>query len=146
MASMQNSTSDVTSLKVGDKASTKRTITDRDIALIAEVTGDYNPVHMNDEFASATRFKARIAHGELLTGTISALIGNVLPGHGTIYLSQNVRFLKPVRPNDTITVSVEIVSIAQGKPIMSLNVTCENQHGQTILEGNYVVLKETVEE
>jgi acyl dehydratase len=146
MASMQNSTSDVTSLKVGDKASTKRTITDRDIALIAEVTGDYNPVHMNDEFASATRFKTRIAHGELLTGTISALIGNVLPGHGTIYLSQNVRFLKPVRPNDTITVSVEIVSIAQGKPIMSLNVTCENQHGQVILEGNYVVLKETVEE
>jgi acyl dehydratase len=140
-----NSAPSAVCLKIGDKASMKKTITDRDILLIAELIGDYNPVHMDDDYAAATRFKGRIAHGELITGLISALIGNVLPGHGTIYLSQNVSFLKPARPNDTIAVTVEIVDIAQEKPIMDLEVICENQLGQVILRGHYVVLKETVE-
>jgi len=129
-------------IKVGDKASIKKIITDRDIALIAELTGDNNPIHIDDDFAAATVFKGRIAHGELITGIISALIGTVLPGPGSIYLEQNVRFLKPARPNDLITATVEVVSIAQGKPIIHLNVICENQHGQVILEGKYTVLKE----
>ena len=129
-------------LKIGDKASIKRSITDQDILRIAELTGDYNPVHMDEDFAMATRFKGRIAHGELITRLISALIGNVLPGHGSVFLSQNIRFLKPARPNETITATVEIVSIREDKPIIHLNATCTNHNDQIILEGNYVVLKE----
>ena len=132
-------------MKVGDKASLKRNILEQDIILTAELTGDYNPVHINDEFAMATRFKGRIVHGELITGMISALIGNILPGHGSILLSMNIRFLKPARPNDTITATVEIVSINKEKPILELIATCENQKGQIILEGNYTVLKEEIE-
>jgi acyl dehydratase len=131
-------------LKVGDKASVKRAITDEDIIRIAEITGDYNPVHIKDDFAMATRFKGRIAHGELITGLVSAVIGNVLPGHGSIFLSQNIHFLKPARPNDTITATVEIISIRKDKPIISLSAICTNQNDQVILEGNYVVLKEEI--
>lgn len=130
--------------KVGAKASEKRTITEHDIVRIAEITGDYNPVHLKDDFAMATRFKGRIAHGELITGLVSAVIGNVLPGHGSIFLSQNIHFLKPARPNDTITATVEIISIREDKPIISLSAICTNQNDQVILEGNYVVLKEEI--
>jgi 3-hydroxybutyryl-CoA dehydratase len=129
-------------LKVGDKTSMKKSITEQDIFRIAELIGDYNPVHIDEDFAMSTRFKGRIAHGELITGLISALVGNILPGHGSIFISQNVRFLKPARPNDTITATVEIVSIREDKPIIHLNATCTNQNDQVILEGNYVVLNE----
>lgn len=132
-------------LKVGDKASIKRSITDQDILKIAEITGDYNPVHINDDFAVATRFKGRIAHGELITGLISAVIGNILPGYGSIFISQSIHFLMPARPNDTITATVEIISIRDDKPIINLSAICTNQNDQIILEGNYVVLKEAID-
>jgi len=137
-----NTTQSEIRLKVGDRASIKKTITKKDILLIAELIGDYNPVHMDDSFAARTRFKGRIAHGELITGLISALIGNVLPGPGTIYLSQNIRFLKPVRPDDTIASTVEVMNIIQEKRIVQLHATCHNQHDQIILEGEYTVLIE----
>jgi len=142
MGNKRDPSAGITGLKVGDKASMERMITEQDIMLMAELTGDYNPIHVNDDFAVATRFKGRIAHGELITGLISALMANVLPGPGTIFLEQNIRFLKPARPNDIITATVEVVSVAEEKPIVMLNVICKNQHGQVILEGKYTVLKE----
>lgn len=140
--SKSNLIGSVCNLKIGDKASLKKVITERDILQIANLTKDFNPIHIDDEFAATTRFKGRIAHGELITGIISALIGTVLPGPGSIFLEQKVRFLKPARPNDTITAAAEIISIAERKPILVLKVVCVNQYDQIILEGEYTVLKE----
>lgn len=128
--------------QIGDQASLSKTITDDDIASFANLTGDYNPVHLDDEYARCTRFKGRIAHGALAIGLVSAVLGNKLPGPGTIYLSQTVRFLAPVRPGDTITVTVKVVDVRADKPILTLQTRCLNQLGDTVLDGEAVVLYE----
>lgn len=127
---------------VGDRASFSKTITDADIQMFSQISGDRNPVHLDEEFAKSTRFKGRIAHGVLALGLVSAVLGNQLPGLGTIYLNQIIRFLNPVRPGDTITATVEVLSIRPDKPILTLRTMCTDQTGTVVLDGEAVVLFE----
>jgi 3-hydroxybutyryl-CoA dehydratase len=127
-------------LKVGDTASLTKTITDADIRAFAELSGDRNPIHLDDEYAATTRFGRRIAHGMLAASLISTVLGTELPGIGTVYLSQNSRFLAPVYPGDTITARVTVKNIREDKPIVTLETICENQHGELLIKGEAVVL------
>ncbi len=130
--------------QVGDAATVQRTITERDIELFAEVTGDRNPVHLDDRFARRTRFGRRIAHGMLGASLISAVLANELPGPGTIYLSQTLQFTAPIYLNDTVTVHVTVTKIREDKPIVTLETLCINQHGEIVIRGEAVVLIEEV--
>jgi acyl dehydratase len=127
-------------LKVGDSAEVSRTITDEDIRAFAELTGDRNPVHLDDEYAAGTRFGRRIAHGMLGASLISALLANELPGSGTVYLSQQLRFVAPVFPGDTVTARVEVKGVREDKPVVTLETVCRNQRGELLIEGEAVVL------
>jgi 3-hydroxybutyryl-CoA dehydratase len=103
-------------LNVGDRAQFAKTVMESDICLFAGITGDFNPAHTNEAFAKTTQFKGRISHGMLSAGFISAVIGTILPGPGTIYLKQELNFLAPVRIGDTITACVEVVKNLLKKP------------------------------
>lgn len=127
-------------LKVGDTDSITKTITDDDIRAFAAVTGDKNPVHLDDEFAKTTRFGRRIAHGMLSAGLISAVLANKLPGTGTVYLSQSLSFVAPVYPGDTVTARVTVTKVRDDKPIVTLETVCTNQRDETVLRGEAVVL------
>ncbi len=122
-------------LKVGDSAQISKTITETDINDFAKVTGDFNPVHLDQVYAEKTIFKGRIAHGLLSVGLLSNVLGNILPGHGTIYLSQEVRFLAPVRIGDTITAKVEVIELVPEKNRAKFKTTCMNQDGKEVVEG-----------
>jgi 3-hydroxybutyryl-CoA dehydratase len=122
-------------LKIGDSAEVSKTITESDIEDFARVTGDFNPVHLDQAYAEKTLFKGRIAHGILSLGIISSILGNILPGHGTIYLSQEVKFLAPVRIGDTITARVEVIELIPEKNRAKFRTTCRNQNGQTVVDG-----------
>jgi 3-hydroxybutyryl-CoA dehydratase len=122
-------------LKVGDSAQISKTITETDINDFAKVTGDFNPVHLDQVYAEKTVFKGRIAHGLLSVGLLSNVLGNILPGHGTIYLSQEVRFLAPVRIGDTITARVEVIELIPEKNRAKFKTTCINQDGKEVVEG-----------
>ena len=126
-------------LKIGDVAKFAKTVTESDIYLYAGVTGDFNPVHINEDYAKKTFFKTRIAHGMLSAGFISTVIGNQLPGPGTIYVTQNLKFLAPVRIGDTITANVELIDIIHEKNRVRLKTTCFNQEGKQVLSGEAVV-------
>ena len=130
----------MTSLKIGDKASRVQTISDEMIRSFADLTGDTNPVHLDDAYAAGTRFGRRIAHGMIAAGLISATLANDLPGPGTVYLSQTLQFKAPVYPGDTITATVEVKSARTDKPIVTLGTTCTNQENKVVLEGEAVVL------
>ena len=127
-------------LNPGDKASRTTTITDEMIRSFAALTGDNNPVHLDDTYAATTRFGRRIAHGLIAAGLISAVLANDLPGPGTVYLSQTLKFKAPVYPGDTITTTVEVKSVRPDKPIATLGTVCKNQEGAVLLEGEAVVL------
>jgi 3-hydroxybutyryl-CoA dehydratase len=129
-------------VKVGDTACLTRKVTDADIRTFAELTGDHNPIHLDDDFAVTTRFGQRIAHGMFGGSLISSVIGNELPGTGSIYLSQTFKFLAPVYLGDTVTASVTVTKIRDDKPIVTLECVCENQRGETIIRGEAVVLVE----
>jgi 3-hydroxybutyryl-CoA dehydratase len=122
-------------LKVGDSAQISKTITEKDINDFARVTGDFNPVHLDQGYAEKTIFKGRIAHGLLSVGLLSSILGNILPGHGTIYLSQEVKFLAPVRIEDTITARVEVIELVQEKNRAKFRTTCINQDGKIVVDG-----------
>lgn len=126
-------------LKVGDRAEFTKTIAESDIYLYAGITGDLNPAHINETYAAKTFFKTRIAHGMLLGGFISAILGNHLPGPGTIYIRQELNFLAPVRISDTITARAEITEIIPEKNRVKLKTTCVNQEGTLIIEGEAIV-------
>ncbi len=126
--------------KTGDTASISKTITDDDIQKFADASGDHNPLHLDDEFASSTRFGRRIAHGMLSASLISAVIANQLPGQGSIYLGQTLKFVAPVFPGDTITAQVTVISIRDDKPVMKLETVCVNQHGEVVIKGEAAVL------
>lgn len=111
-------------LKVGSTESYARTVTDADIVLFAGVSGDDNPVHLNDEFAKATMFKGRIAHGMLGASYISTVIGTRLPGPGTIYMGQSLKFRAPVRVGDTVTARVTVTAIDEAKRRLTLETLC----------------------
>ncbi len=125
-------------LKVGDVAEFAKTVTETDIYLYAGITGDFNPAHVNEEYAKNTFFKTRIAHGMLTAGFISAIIANQLPGPGTIYLNQSLSFLAPVRIGDTITGRVEVLELME-KNRVRLKTTCTNQEGVVVLSGEGLV-------
>ncbi len=120
---------------VGQEASVSKTISDYDVYSFAGITGDFNPVHVNKNEAEKSIFKDRIAHGLLVSGFISTVLGMYLPGPGTIYLQQNLSFRKPVYIGDTITAKVIIQEIDEVKNIAQLNTTVINQHGKVVIEG-----------
>ena len=128
------------SINPGDKASRITIITDDMIRTFAVLTGDSNPVHLDDAYAATTRFGRRIAHGMIAAGLISAALANDLPGPGTVYLSQTLNFKAPVYPGDAITTTVEVKSIRPDKPIFTLGTVCKNQEDRVVLEGEAVVL------
>jgi 3-hydroxybutyryl-CoA dehydratase len=121
-------------LEVGMTASLTRTVTETEIVLFAGITGDTNPVHVNDVAARQSRFGRRVAHGMLTAGHVSAVLGTRLPGPGAIYMSQSLRFTRPVFVGDTVTSTVEIVEI-DAKRRVRLRTTSTNQEGKTVLEG-----------
>ena len=127
-------------MKVGDTAVHAFTVSDEIVRGFAELTGDRNPIHLDEEFAQSTRFGRRIAHGMIVASQISAVIGNTLPGPGTIYLSQSLQFLAPVFVGDIVTTRVTVISVKEGKPIATLETICENQRGEAVLKGEAVVL------
>ncbi|WP_066315757.1 MaoC family dehydratase [Bacillus sp. FJAT-29814] len=129
-------------IAIGDKASMSKTVTETDVYLFAGITGDLNPAHTNEEFAKGTPFETRIAHGMLSGGFISAVLGMKLPGPGTIYLQQELTFVKPVRIGDTITAEVQVADmIDKGKfVILVLNTICYNQDGVIVTEGKAKVI------
>jgi len=128
------------SLQPGDRASRTTSISDEMIRLFAELSGDTNPVHLDDSYAAGTRFGRRIAHGMIAAGLISAVLANDLPGPGTVYLSQTLQFKSPVYPGDVITTTVEVKSVRPDKPIVTLITVCKNQSDAVVLEGEAVVL------
>ena len=127
-------------LQQGASASRSVVITDDVIRGFAEVTGDTNPVHLDDDYAAGTRFGRRIAHGMIAAGLISAALANDLPGPGTVYLSQTLKFKLPVYPGDTVTATVEVLKLRDDKPIVTLSTVCTNQDDEIVLEGEAVVL------
>ena len=126
-------------LKVGDSAEIQKTISETDVYLYAGITGDLNPAHLNEEYAKGTFFKTRVAHGMLIAGLISTILGNKLPGPGTIYTHQNVDFLAPVRFGDTITARAEVMELDSEKNRARLKTTCMNQEGTIVLDGEAFV-------
>ena len=120
-------------LQVGQKASYGKTITETDVYLFAGISGDVNPAHLNEEYAKGTFFKTRVAHGLISAGLVSGVLGNIMPGHGTIWVSQQLNFMAPVLLGDTITATVEILEKVDKK--VKIKATCVNQNGVTVLEG-----------
>jgi 3-hydroxybutyryl-CoA dehydratase len=129
-------------LSVGQVAELAKTVTESDIVLFAGVTGDFNPVHIDAVAAKKSVFGERIAHGMLSAGFISAVLGMRLPGPGSIYLSQTLRFTKPVRVGDTVTARVEVVEVIAAKRRVRLATTCRNQNDEVVVEGEAVVMME----
>ena len=126
-------------LKPGETAAFSKTVSESDVYLFAGVTGDLNPAHINEDYARNTFFKTRIAHGMLLAGFVSAVIGNRLPGYGTIYVRQELDFLSPVHMGDTITAQVEVKEILSEKNRVVLRTTCVNQDNVLVLDGEALV-------
>lgn len=126
--------------RIGDSAQLSKTVKDEDIRIFAEVTGDKNPLHLDDDFASKTIFKRRIAHGILTAGLISAVIGSKLPGNGTIYLSQTLNFLAPVYIGDEITTKVEVLQVSKGGKRLRLKTQVINQNGTVVVDGEALVI------
>lgn len=126
-------------IKVGDKASFQKTVSETDVYLYAGITGDLNPAHINHEAMKDTKFGGRIAHGMLTAGFVSAVLGMQLPGPGTIYLSQQLSFKAPVRMGDTIKTVAEVVEKLE-KGRVRLKTTCYNQDGVEVLDGEALVI------
>lgn len=127
-------------INIGDKFSTKRRITDEMIRGFAELSGDHNPIHLDEEFAAATRFGRRIAHGMISGALISAVLGNQFPGRKIVYLSQTMRFVAPVFIDDTITTTGTITKIREEKNIVFLETVCTNQDDEVTLRGEAAVM------
>ncbi|MBT9152244.1 MAG: (R)-specific enoyl-CoA hydratase [Firmicutes bacterium] len=124
----------------GTIARMERLITEEDIQSFARLSGDYSPIHMDEEYAKNTRFKGRIAHGMLTAGFISAVLGTQLPGDGTIYLSQTLKFMAPVRIGETVVVEVEVVEMDTAKNRARLKTTGGTEKAGTVVEGEALVM------
>jgi len=127
---------------LGDKSSFEKTVTEADVVLFAGISGDYNPLHMNAEFAKTTLFKERIAHGALVNSFISAAAAQFV-GVGAIYLSQLSKFMRPVKIGDTIKATVEVVQLMPEKERLQLRTYCVNQQGQVVIDGEAVIMLPT---
>ena len=126
-------------IEMGMTRYVRKVITDQDIEKFAEISTDHNPVHLDDEYARDTIFEGRIAHGMLTAGLVSAVIGEQLPGHGTIYMSQNLKFLAPVRPGDLVHAVVKVIDMVIDKRRVKLDCRCE-VNGKNVLVGEAMVL------
>ena len=122
-------------LQLGQKASVQKTFSAADVTMFAGISTDVNPIHLSEKYAEGTIFGKRIVHGILTSGLISAVLGNQLPGPGTIYLGQELRFLSPVYLGDDITAEVEIVELREDKKIVKLETNCYNQDGKKVISG-----------
>jgi 3-hydroxybutyryl-CoA dehydratase len=138
MATLENFTYD--EIAVGQTATYSKTLTERDIYLFADVSGDINPVHIDAEFAAHSMFGERIAHGAWTCSLISAALALILPGPGTIYLGQTISFRAPVKIGDTITVTLTVTEKRDDKQFITLNCKAVNQHGKTVAKGPAQVL------
>ena len=127
-------------IKIGDAAEFAKTVTESDIYTYAGLSGDFNPAHINEAYAKNTVFETRIAHGMLSAGFISAILGTQLPGTGTIYLKQELKFMSPVKIGDTITAKAEVIEINQEKNRIKLKTTCSNQNNKLVIDGEAVVM------
>jgi 3-hydroxybutyryl-CoA dehydratase len=127
-------------ITIGQKASYSKEIQEKDIQLFAAVSGDVNPVHLDAEFAAGTPFKERIAHGMLTGAIISAALALELPGPGTIYLGQTLRFRLPVKIGDTVTVQLEVTDKRDDKKFVTLDCKAINQAGKTVASGSAEVM------
>ena len=133
---------DVEDLRVGMSASFSKTIREADLVLFAGVSGDNNAMHVNEEFAAATPFGGRIAHGMLTASVISAAIANKMPGPGTIYLGQNLRFRAPVRPGETVHATVTVTEIVVDRRRVTLSTICR-VGGTVVVDGDALVMTTT---
>jgi 3-hydroxybutyryl-CoA dehydratase len=137
--------SDVCGVRIGDHADFEKTVTAEDIQKFAEVTGDHNPLHSDAEYAKKTRFGECIAHGMLSAGFISAVLGTKLaPNCCAIYLSQTLRFLRPVKVGDTVRATVEVKGLEPEKRTLTLETECFNQNGDPVVKGEAVILLDPV--
>ena len=128
-------------IKIGDEASLSRTITEAHIVNFAGITGDFNPVHVDAEYAQQSMFGERISHGMLMAGLISAVLGMQLPGANAIYLSQELKFTAPVKIGDTVTVTATVTEKRDDKRIITLRTTVSNQKGELVVDGKAVTKK-----
>jgi acyl dehydratase len=127
-------------MKLGDSAEITKKIEQADVDAFADLTGDHNPVHVDEEFAKTTRFGRRIAHGMLTASLISSVLANKLPGAGSVYLGQTLRFVAPVFPGDEITARVTVKEIRDDKPVVKLETVCLNQRDEIVIRGEATVL------
>ena len=130
----------INEISIGDKSSYSRTVCEADVILFGGVSGDLNPAHFNEEYSKNTIFKGRIAHGMLSAGYISTVLGMHLPGPGTIYLSQELKFTAPVKFGDTITATVEVIEKLEEKNRLILETICTNQKGDIVVKGKAIVM------
>jgi len=126
-------------ISVGDHAEFSKTVSESDVYAFAGITGDFNPSHVNAAYAENTIFKKRIAHGMLAAGFVSTILGTLLPGPGTIYVRQELKFTAPVYFGDTITARVDVIDLNQEKNRVRLKTTCTNQDGTMVIEGEAMV-------
>lgn len=127
-------------ISIGQRFFTSREVTDGLVRQFAEVSGDYNPIHLDDEFAKTTRFGRRIAHGMLSGAFISAVLGNEFRGMKIVYLSQTLKFTAPVYLGDTVTATATVTSIREDKGIVTLETVCTNQNGEVLVKGESAVM------
>ncbi len=127
-------------LTIGNSASLTKSFSDADVRAFAEISGDANPVHLDDDFAASTRFGRRLVHGILTAGLISAVLGTQLPGPGSVYIKQSLNFRAPVYLGDTITATATVTALREDKPIVTLATTCKNQDGVVVIDGEAVLL------
>ena len=127
-------------LKIGDTFTVQKEVTDELIRKFAEVSGDHNPIHLDEEFAAKTRFGKRIAHGMLGASFISAVLGYKLSENKVVYLSQTLKFTAPVYIGDTVTAKAVVKEIRQDKPILTIETTCENQNGELLITGEAKIM------
>ncbi len=123
-------------LRVGQSATRTKTVTDEDLRKYAEITGDYNPLHFDDDFAARTRFGRRVAQGGITAGLLNALVAMDLPGPGTVFMSQSLTYRAPVYVGDVLTAKVEVVALKPDKPVCHLTFAITNQHGDMVLEAD----------
>jgi 3-hydroxybutyryl-CoA dehydratase len=126
-------------LQPGMSASLAKTVTEADIILFAGISTDVNPAHLDEEYAKNTMFGGRIAHGMLSAGFISAVLANKMPGPGTIYLSQTLKFKAPVRPGDTVTATVTVKEVNVAKNRVTLDTVC-TVAGKVVIEGECMMM------
>lgn len=136
---MPRGTITIEEIEMGMTRSLRKVVTDEDIEMFAQVSTDRNPVHLDEEYAQDTIFEGRIAHGMLTAGLISAVIGEQLPGHGTVYMGQTLKFLRPVRPGDMVEAEVEVIGIDHAKRRVQLDCRC-TVDGKKVLIGEATVM------